>query len=89
MVELLTMSTHAALLAIDDEPDVLAIVAQFAQRFGFAVVTRTDARAALAELRGLKPDAVLVDLMMPDINGLDVAAAGTRAVGGILETDPP
>ena len=75
MVELLTMSTHAALLAIDDEPDVLAIVVQFAQRFGLTVVTRTDARAALAELRGLKPDAVLVDLMMPDINGLDVLRA--------------
>jgi len=75
MVELLTMSSHAALLAIDDEPDVLAIVAQFAQRFGFTVVTRTDARAALAELRNLKPDAVLVDLMMPDIHGLDVLRA--------------
>ena len=75
MVELLTMSTQATLLAIDDEPDVLAIVVQFAQRFGFTVVTRTDARAALAELRGLKPDAVLVDLMMPDINGLDVLRA--------------
>jgi two-component system, NtrC family, response regulator HydG len=75
MVELLTMTTQATLLAIDDEPDVLAIVGQFAQRFGFTVVTRTDARAALAELRGLKPDAVLVDLMMPDINGLDVLRA--------------
>ena len=75
MVERLTMSTQATLLAIDDEPDVLAIVAQFAQRFGFTVVTRTDARAALAELRGLKPDAVIVDLMMPDINGLDVLRA--------------
>jgi two-component system, NtrC family, response regulator HydG len=75
MVEHLTMSTQAALLAIDDEPDVLAIVAQFAQRYGFTVVTRTDARAALAELRELKPDAVLVDLMMPDINGLDVLRA--------------
>ena len=75
MVEFLAMSTQATLLAIDDEPDVLAIVAQFAQRFGFTVVTRTDARAALAELRGLKPDAVLVDLMMPDINGLDVLRA--------------
>jgi len=75
MVELLAMSTQATLLAIDDEPDVLAIVVQFAKRFGFTVVTRTDARAALAELRGLKPDAVLVDLMMPDINGLDVLRA--------------
>jgi two-component system response regulator HydG len=69
------MMTEATLLAIDDEPDVLTIVDQFAQRFGFKVVSRTDARAALAELRGLKPDAVIVDLMMPDINGLDVLRA--------------
>src|SRR4029450_12687692 len=75
MVEFLAMTTQAALLAIDDEPDVLAIVVQFAQRFGFTVVTRTDARAALAELPGPRPDAVLVDLMMPDINGLDVLRA--------------
>ena len=75
------MSTQATLLAIDDEPAVLAIVVQFARRFGITVVTRTDARAALAELRGLKPDAVMVDLMMPDINGLDVLRA-------ILEIDP-
>src|ERR1700730_4914953 len=69
------MMTEATLLAIDDEPDVLTIVDQFAQRFGFKVVSRTDARAALAELRVLKPDAVIVDLMLPDINGLDVLRA--------------
>ena len=49
---------HATLLAIDDEPDLLAIVAKFACRFGFTVVTPTDARAARAALPGLKPDAV-------------------------------
>jgi two-component system response regulator HydG len=69
------MLTQATLLVIDDESDVLTIVEQFAQRFGFKVVSRTDARAALAELRVLKPDAVIVDLMMPDINGLDVLRA--------------
>ena len=69
------MLTEATLLVIDDESDVLTIVEQFAQRFGFKVVSRTDARAALAELRVLKPDAVIVDLMMPDINGLDVLRA--------------
>jgi two-component system, NtrC family, response regulator HydG len=69
------MSTDATLLAIDDEPGVLAIVDRFAQRFGFKVVSRTDARAALAELPVLKPDAVIVDLKMPDINGLDVLRA--------------
>jgi two-component system response regulator HydG len=75
------MSTEATLLVIDDEPDVLTIVEQFAQRFGFKVVSRTDGHAALAELRTLKPDAVIVDLMMPDINGLDVLRA-------IREIDP-
>ncbi len=69
------MSTEATLLVIDDEPTVLSLVERFAQNFGFTVVIRTDARAALVELPALKPDAVIVDLMMPDINGLDVLRA--------------
>jgi DNA-binding NtrC family response regulator len=73
------MSTQPTLLAIDDEADVLVVIRQFAERFGFTVVSRTDARAALEELRGLKPDAVIVDLRMPDLNGLDVLRA-IRAV---------
>jgi two-component system response regulator HydG len=69
------MTTEAALLVIDDEPDVLSFVTRFAQGFGFTVVARTNAGAALAELAALKPDAVIVDLLMPDINGLDVLRA--------------
>ena len=57
-----TMSSEATLLVIDDEPSVLATVDRFAHGFGFTVVSRTDARAALAELPVLKPDAVMVDL---------------------------
>ena len=71
----------ATLLVIDDDPGVLGLMEQFASGFGFEVVTRTDARAALAEIRVLKPDAVLVDLRMPDVNGLDVLHA-------IKELDP-
>jgi DNA-binding NtrC family response regulator len=69
------MTNEPTLLAIDDEPGVLAIVDRFAPRFGFKVVSRSDARAALAELPALKPDAVIVDLKMPDINGLDMLRA--------------
>ena len=54
---------------------MLAIVVQFAQRFGLTVVTRTDARAHLENCAALKPDAVIVDLKMPDIDGLDVLRA--------------
>ena len=69
------MSAGATLLAIDDEPGILAMVDRFAQRFGFEVVTRTDARAGLAEMPALKPAAVMVDLKMPEVNGLDVLRA--------------
>lgn len=70
-----TMNTDPTLLAIDDEPGTLAVVDRFARRFGFEVISRTDAPAALAELPALKPDAVIVDLRMPAINGLDVLRA--------------
>jgi two-component system, NtrC family, response regulator HydG len=76
------MNSEATLLVIDDEPEVLATVDGFAQGFGFSVVTRMDARSALAELPVLKPDAVLVALRMPDINGLEVL----RAVRDIAPT---
>ena len=65
----------ATLLVIDDEPLVLAAVDRFARPFGFKVVSRTNARAALAELPRLKPDVVIVDLKMPDISGLEVLRA--------------
>jgi len=67
--------SEATLLVIDDEPAVLEVVGRFAQPFGFKVVGRTNARAALAELPQLKPDVAIVDLGMPDMNGLDVLRA--------------
>ena len=74
-------TTPPKLLVIDDEPGILQFVERVAERFGLEVVGRTDARTALAQLTVLKPDAVLVDLRMPDINGLDVMRA-------IREVDP-
>jgi DNA-binding NtrC family response regulator len=66
------MTPEPTLLVIDEEPDVLALVDRFARDFGFTVIGRTDARVALAELSAVKPDAVMVDLGMPAISGLDV-----------------
>jgi DNA-binding NtrC family response regulator len=67
--------TAPRLLAIDDEPAVLTVLERFARRHDFDILTSTDSRASLAELPRLKPDAVLVDLRMPDLNGIDVLRA--------------
>jgi DNA-binding NtrC family response regulator len=63
------------LLALDDEPPILMLVDRFARRLGFDVVTSTDSRTTLANLPAIKPDAVMVDLRMPDVNGLAVLRA--------------
>ncbi len=73
------MSRSAAptpkLLVIDDDPQVLAFVAQFAESRGFNVIRREGHRDVLDELRPLRPDAVVVDLRMPELTGIDVLKA--------------
>jgi DNA-binding NtrC family response regulator len=86
------MSTNAKLLAIDDQPGILALLDKFARRFDFEVITRTEPRSALAELPSIKPDVVIVDLMMPGITGLEVLRAireAERACQVILMTGHP
>lgn len=68
-------SDASRLLIVDDDPEVLRLVGRFARKLGFEPVTREDGRAALAALSELKPDAVLVDLQMPELSGLDVLRA--------------
>jgi two-component system, NtrC family, response regulator HydG len=67
------------LLAIDDEPGMLALVEQFANGLNFNVVCHTEGSKALAQVAELRPDAVLVDLKMPELDGLDVLR-GIRAI---------
>jgi DNA-binding NtrC family response regulator len=67
------------MLAIDDEPGMLALVEKFARGLNFDVVCHTEGPRALSQVAELHPDVVLVDLQMPDLNGLEVLR-GIRAV---------
>jgi two-component system response regulator HydG len=60
------------LLVIDDDPGIVALIERFAEPLAFTVLTYTSARAALSSLLDIKPDVALVDLQMPDVNGLEV-----------------
>jgi two-component system response regulator HydG len=60
------------LLAVDDEPGVLALIRRFGEAEQFEVITREGGRALLAELPSLKADVALLDRRMPDVGGVDI-----------------
>lgn len=70
------MSVEATrLLIVDDDPEILTLVERFARQLGFETVVRPGGREALESLPDVKPDAVLVDLQMPEMDGFDVLRA--------------
>ncbi len=60
------------ILAIDDEPPVLEWLSLLLTREGFDVRTATSARQGDAEFRATKPDVVITDLRLPDLDGLEL-----------------
>ena len=65
-------SPEARLLVVDDEPNILELLATSLRFAGFDVATASNGRTALAEARRIRPDLVVLDVMMPDMDGFDV-----------------
>ncbi|VVB91387.1 Chemotaxis protein CheY [uncultured archaeon] len=69
------MHTDASLkkvLIVDDEPDTLELVKLVLESGGFKTVLASSGKEALNELEASKPDLVLLDIMMPDMDGWEV-----------------
>ncbi len=60
------------ILVVDDEPPIVELVTGYLAREGWAVTTAADGPAALALARRLAPDVVVLDLMLPGLDGLEV-----------------
>lgn len=58
------------ILVVDDEPQIVRFLRATLVGHGYGVSTATDAASALSELRGWLPDLVLLDLGLPDLDGL-------------------
>jgi two-component system phosphate regulon response regulator PhoB len=65
------MSTR--ILVVDDEPDLLELVRFNLSQAGFAVDTAIAGREALEKVRRSPPDLLVLDLMLPDVSGNDIA----------------
>lgn len=59
-------------LVVDDEPDIVLFVQLNLELSGHEVRTATDGQAALAEIEAERPDAVILDVMMPNLDGWGV-----------------
>src|SRR3954470_17296857 len=70
--------TPVRVLVVDDEPDLAEVLSGALRYEGFEVRTAGDGAAALVAAREFQPDAVLLDVMLPDIDGLQVLR-GLRA----------
>lgn len=65
----------ARILAVDDDADALFILDRMLCRQGYRVLTAAGGRAALAALEHELVDIIVLDVMMPDLDGLQVAGA--------------
>ena len=60
------------ILVVEDEPQIAALVRDYLEHAGFAVLTASDGAAGLTFARTRRPDAVVLDLGLPMVDGLDV-----------------
>jgi two-component system, OmpR family, response regulator VicR len=66
------METKQRLLYIEDEQEMIELVRLILARRGFEVIGAIGGREGLESVRNTLPDLVLLDLMMPDMDGWDV-----------------
>jgi CheY-like chemotaxis protein len=79
------------ILIVDDNPTNLKLVTFLVKSFGYQVETAIDADTTLAAVRKSTPDAILMDLQLPGIDGLELtrrikAEPATRTIAVIALT---
>ena len=79
------------ILAVDDDVDILDVLEMSLESDGFSVITASDGLAALEKAKSDLPDLILLDLMMPKMDGFEVidnlrADSRTRAIPVIMLT---
>jgi two-component system alkaline phosphatase synthesis response regulator PhoP len=72
---MVTKTMAKKVLIADDEQNIVISLEFLLRREGFEVFVASDGEEALIKLRAEKPDLVLLDVMMPKMNGFDVCQA--------------
>lgn len=73
------------ILVADDDSHIRDVICFALRRAGFEAIEAADGRSTLAEFTRHRPDLVILDILMPELTGLDVC----RAIRGAAEANPP
>ncbi len=72
-------ASHGPILVVDDDPKIVRLVRTYLEREGFRVVDAADGRSALAAIALEAPSLVVLDLMLPEVDGIAVLRAVRRS----------
>ena len=68
-------SKNQTVLVVDDDPNVVDLARLYLERDGYQVLTANDGASGLALARDEQPSLVVLDVMLPNLNGLEVCRA--------------
>jgi DNA-binding response OmpR family regulator len=66
------VGVKARILVVDDEPDAVELVAFNLRQAGFSVTTAADGAEALQKARTQRPDLIVLDIMLPELDGFEI-----------------
>ena len=66
------MAHAKKVLVVDDDPGIIKLLQSILAADGFEVATARDGLDAMVQIKNSKPDLIVLDIMMPEINGYDV-----------------
>lgn len=72
MQDMSIANTVKKILIADDEPDILEIISYNLQQEGYDITTAKNGNEALDKATKIKPDLIILDIMMPEKNGIEV-----------------
>jgi DNA-binding response OmpR family regulator len=75
------MAEQSRVLVVDDEPIVREVLERYLTREGFEVAAAADGQAALETFEAFRPDLIVLDLMLPRVDGLEVFRRVRRREG--------
>ena len=66
------MDSKKTIMVVDDNPDIITIIKTILEGKGYNVISASSGQELLNLLKNQKPDLIILDIMMPEMDGLEV-----------------